>query len=76
MDKLEPLEREIISRYYIDDESFRKIAEDKKLLYDRARYLRRRVIRKLRGMLEKKIVIIGLILCNKIQNNYKSCIFM
>ncbi|MCD3276185.1 sigma-70 family RNA polymerase sigma factor, partial [Clostridium botulinum C/D] len=54
MDKLQPLEREIISRYYINDESFKDIANDKKLLYDRTTYLRRRAIRKLRGMMENK----------------------
>ncbi|CAG7840410.1 RNA polymerase sigma-H factor [Clostridium haemolyticum] len=54
MDKLEPLEREIISRYYINNEKFKDIAEDKKLLYDRTIYLRRRAIRKLRGIMEKK----------------------
>ena len=54
MDKLHPLEKEILSRYYIDYEKFKEIAEDKRISYDKARYLRRRSVWKLNKILEKE----------------------
>lgn len=54
MDKLEPIEREILNRYYINDESFKEIACDIELGYDRTTYLRTRAVKKLRGIMKRK----------------------
>lgn len=51
LDKLDPEEREIIKRYYINDESFAEIASDMNLGYDRTTYLRRRGLKKIRGII-------------------------
>lgn len=48
IDKLDPIEKEILNRHYIDKESFREIACDIDKPYNRVTYLRSRAIKKLR----------------------------
>lgn len=54
MDNIKLFERKILSRYYIDYEKFKEIAEDKRISYDKPRYLRRRSVWKLNKILEKE----------------------
>ncbi|MCY6485414.1 sigma-70 family RNA polymerase sigma factor [Clostridium aestuarii] len=54
MDSLQPIEREILNRYYINNESFREIACDIEYSYNRITYLRTRAINKLRKIIKRK----------------------
>ena len=52
LDKLDPVEREILERHYINEDSFCEIACDINLEYNKTTYLRTRALKKLRGMLK------------------------
>ncbi len=49
IDELDPIEKEIIKKYYIDEESFKEIACDIGVGYDRATYLKTRALKKLKN---------------------------
>nr|WP_272507469.1 sigma-70 family RNA polymerase sigma factor [Clostridium aestuarii] len=54
MDKLEPIEREILNRYYINNESFKEIACGMECDYNRITYLRTKAINKLSKIIKGK----------------------
>ncbi|WMJ81477.1 sigma-70 family RNA polymerase sigma factor [Clostridium sp. MB40-C1] len=53
IDKLEPLEREILEGYYLNDKRIKDIAEDKEIKYQKGIKIKRQALKKLRKMLEK-----------------------
>lgn len=53
-DKLEPIEKEILNKHYINEESFKEIACSSNCSYNKITYLKSRAISKLKRIIEEK----------------------